>query len=124
MDNESDFVHLDLPNPEITNTLYLMENNGILDDDAFIKLIKTCKERYANPPVICGKIITNTNTHITTYFLLCSGSQLFDPGSRDVRYRTRNRWKFRRVHKTTYDLYAKFLSTSHRTFLYQAERGI
>jgi hypothetical protein len=124
MNDESDFEHLDLPNPEITQTLYLMENNRVLNDDDFIMLVRTCKERYANPPVVCGKQITNTNTNIVTHFLLCSGSQLFDPSSRDVRYRTRNRWKFRRVHKTTYDLYTKFLSTSHRTFLYQAERGI
>ncbi len=124
MNNESDFEHLDLPDPNITQILYLMENNRILNDEEFYILVKTCKERYAKPPVVCGKQITNLNTNIVTYFLLCSGSQIFDVSSRDVRYRTRNRWKFRRVHKSTYDLYTKFLSTQHKTFLYQAERGI
>lgn len=124
MNNESDLAHLNLPNPEVTKTMFLMENNQSLDDDEFLTLVKTCKERYVKAPVICGKQITNTDTNMTTFFLLCSGSQIFDPSSRDVRYRTRNRWKFRRVNKSIYELYTKFLSTNHKTFLYQAERGI
>lgn len=115
-----DLSHLDLPDPIQMNALYLLENGQVVDDEEYQCLLK----EQSKTPVICGKQIGNQTTNMETYYILCSGSNMFNPRNKDARYMIRNRWKFRRVTRSTYDLYDKFLRTNHQSFLYQAERGI
>ncbi len=74
--------------------------------------------------VACARISLNPTTKMVSYYVLCSGGQVFDPNNTDTRYRSRNRGKMKRVKKTMFDLYIKFLDTKHKTYLYQAEREI
>lgn len=74
--------------------------------------------------VLCARVITNSNTRMTTYHILCAGGQLYDPYNIDIRYKTRNPWKMRRVRRSAFELYFKFIDTRHKTFLHQAEREI
>lgn len=84
---------------------------------------KTCNDIVCNN-LICAREVYNSNTRMTTYHVLCAGGLMFDPYNIDIRYKTRNQWKLRRVRKSTFDLYQKFISTRHKTFLHQAEREI
>ena len=123
--NENEDVSmLELPDPIITKCTYNIEKMGVMDSDGYEILIATCKAQHLKPPFVCAKSILNTDTQISSFFILCANSIMFDPRNQDSRYRSRNRWKLRRVKKSVYDLYVKFLNTKHNTFLYQAERGI
>ena len=120
-----DVSGLTLPDPIITECIYHIEKKReVLDSDQYAKLIAMCKAQHLKPPFVCAKSILNTDTKINTYYILCAGSIMFDFRYTDSRYRSRNRWKLRRVKKSVYDLYVKFLNTKHSTFLFQAERGI
>jgi len=123
--NENDDVsHLNLPTPNKVESTYHMENGSILDDEKLAKLIRDIKKDYKKLPIICAKKTYNKSTDTNTFFVLCSGSYLFDPKNKDSRYRIRNRWKMKRVNKSIYDLYIRFLRTYYKSFLYQAERSM
>ena len=119
-----DVSHLELPDPIHLDVTYHLESGDELDEEQYQKLLDEYQAIQKAPPVLCGKKIWNPTTRMTTYFILCSGSNMFNPRNKDARYMIRNRWKMRRVIRSTYDLYTKFLRTNHQTFLYQAERGI
>jgi hypothetical protein len=123
-DENEDVSGLTLPDPIITKCIYHMENGEVISGEVLDLLLTDHKLQHRKPPVICAKSILNTSTNINTYFILCANSIMFDPRNKDSRYRSRNRWKIRRVKKSVYDLYVKFLKTNHNTFLYQAEREI
>lgn len=118
-----DLSHLDLPDPHQVDTLYYLENQAVLNDDEFNELLNVCAQEQRMAPVVCAKYISNPTTGMLTFYVLCAGSNLYDPHNKG-RLRVRSPWKFRRTTRTTFDLYAKFLRTNHRSFLYQAERGI
>jgi len=123
--NENENItHLKLPDPKTSNQTYYMENGSVLDDEQFAELIKGHKAKYTKPPMICAKTSFNLKSRLYTFYILCAGSMLFDPRNTDSRYRIRNRWLLRRVKKSVFELYLKFLNTSHKTHLFQAERGI
>ena len=123
--NENEDVsHLDLPNPITLETQYYMEDGDILDDEQFESLKTECKQQRQKFPVTCAKSVHNIVTQIDTYFILCAGSLLFDPRDKDSRYRSRHHWKMRRVNKSTYNTYIRFLRTNYTSFLHQAERGL
>jgi hypothetical protein len=123
-DENEDVSGLTLPDPIITECIYHIEKGGVVGDDKYIELIAEHKAQNLKPPTVCAKSILNTSTTINSYYILCANSIMFDPRNQDSRYRSRNRWKLRRVKKSVYDLYVKFLNTKHNTFLYQAERGV
>jgi len=118
-----DVSHLDLPDPVEADTLYYMNNGEILDNDTFEELMQICKDNGRIPPVVCAKYLINPQTGMHTFFVLCAGSNLYDPHNRG-RLRVYNPWKMRKTTRTTFELYAKFLRTNHKTFLFQAERGM
>ena len=123
--NENEDVsHLNLPDPVVVQTQYYMENGNILDDKQLEDVIKEHRKIYKKLPIVCAKNIYNESTDIRTFFVLCAGSLLFDPRDKDSRYRSRHHWKLRRVPKSVYDLYIRFLKTHYKSFLYQAERGL
>lgn len=119
-----DLSHLNLPDPLQLNTVYHLEDGQELDGEAYDNMLTEYQAAEKAPPVTCGKVILNPTTNMVTYFVLCSASSMFNPRSKDARYMIRNRWKMRRVSRSTYELYIKFLRTNHQTFLYQAERGL
>ena len=118
-----DLSHLDLPDPVEVNTTYYLADQQILDNDEWETLQYRCDALEKMPPVICAKYIINPQTGMHTFFVLCAGSNLYDPHNKG-RLRIHNPWKMRKTTRTTFDLYTKFLRTNHKTFLYQAERGI
>ena len=125
--SEKDLEHLNLPSPIITNCTYYLDNGDILNNEEFDTMIQRYRATHLKPPLVCAKEINNTNTGINTYYILTAGSQMFDPritNKTNPRYRVRNRWKLRRIHKSFYDLYIQFLKTNHTAFLHQAERGL
>jgi hypothetical protein len=123
-DENEDVSGLTLPDPIITECVYHIDQRGVLNDSQYAELMAECKAQHFKPPFVCAKSILNTSTMVNTYFVLCANSIMFDPRNKDSRYRSRNRWKLRRVKKSIYDLYVKFLNTKHYSFLYQAERGV
>ena len=123
--NENEDVsHLNLPDPISLQIQYYMEDGDILDDEQFDNLVLEYKQQQRKLPFICAKSVHNINTKINTYFVLCAGSLIFDPRDKDSRYRSRHHWKMRRVNKSTYNNYIRFLRTSYTSFLHQAERGL
>ena len=116
--------HLSLPNPNILTHKYSLENGKIVNDKQFTELLKKTQIDKTKIPLVCSKEVYNTDTKLSSYYILCAGGQMYDPTNTDARYKKRNTWKFRKVNKTTYNSYTKFLTTRHKTFLYQAERNI
>ena len=115
--DREDVEFLNLPDPEPTIANYYMAEGLVLDRDEF--------EQTQCPLRICAKEIQNKETKITTYFVLCNNrNQMFDPRDTDARYQIRNVWKFRRVMRSTFDLYVKFLKQKYTSMLTQAERGL
>ena len=110
-----DFLNLPDPDPTIAN-YYVIDGKTI------------AREQYKqldNPPVICAKEIQNKETKITTYFILCNTrNQMFDPNEKDIRYKRRNDWKFRKVVRSTFETYVSFLRNHYKSLLSQAERGL
>lgn len=122
--NENEDVsHLNLPDPVEIDVTYYLENDSIMKGEQYVELARKCTELQNIPPTICAKHIINPQTKIHTFFVLCAGSNLYDPHNKS-RLRISTPWKMRKVTRTTFDLYKKFLRTNHKTFLYQAERGI
>lgn len=107
--------HISLPDPVNTHANYYIKNGEIINRDVYYKMEK--------PPTVYAKEVQNTNTKIVTHFVLSNNhGQMFDPGEIDLRYRNRNIWKFRRVKRTAFELYIKFLKQHYKSFLRQAER--
>lgn len=110
-----DFLHLPDPNP--SNTHYYTSSGECMLKEKFLKL--------KDPPTICAKEVQNKQTKITSYFILCdSNNRLFNPKEHDSRKRFKLLWKFRRVKRSTFDFYIKFLRQHYRSFLLQAEREL
>ena len=123
--NENENVdHLVLPDPEVLKVSLVMEKGESITEEDFEKQVYNAKAQKKKQPTICGKIMYNTNTRLSSYYILIAGSQMFDPTNTDIRYKTRTIWKYRRVKKTTFNLYIQFLKSRHKTYLYQAERNI
>jgi len=110
-----DVSHMNLPDPNVTEIRYFLPNGEIID-----------KEEYDKQGKVCAKEIFNKDTHILSYYILCAGSLMFDPRElkQNCRYLSRNRWVFRRVKRSTFDLYTKFLKQQYTSFLHQAEREL
>jgi hypothetical protein len=109
--------HLDLPDPNPTVANYYIENSTFIDREAYM--------RMSDPPKVCAKEVQHKETKITSYFVLCNNrSRIFDPRVTDPRYRTRNYWKFRKVTRSTFELYIKFLKNKYNSLLLQAERSM
>lgn len=79
---------------------------------------------HTHGDLTCAKTIYDHSTNITSYYILCAGSKVYDPTEIDVRYKTRNNWKLRRVKKSIYDMYLNFLSNKRKALLYQIEREV
>lgn len=115
-ENENvDFLNLPDPDPVLAD--YYLSDGSIISRDEYLKLKK--------PPRVCAKAVQNQETKIVTYFILCNNrNQMYDPRESDGRYFTRNWWKFRRVLKSTFEIYIKFLKQKYTSLLTQAERGL
>lgn len=111
--------HLNLPDTQVLERKHVLTSGKTLSDTELNKINVGNK-----PPIICAKEVFNNSTKSYSYYILCAGGQMFDPTKIDVRYKSRNNWKHRRVNKSTYNLYMQFLNTKHKTYLYQAERSI
>ena len=115
--DREDVEFLNLPDPDPTSVNYYINGGVAINRETYLQL--------DNPQSVCAKEVQNKETHIITYFVLTSNrNQMFDPKEHDSRYRTRNSWKFRRVNRSTFDLYVKFLTQHYKSFLLQAERGL
>jgi len=116
--NENDNIdHLSLPDPIRTKANYYIKNGEIISREKFFET------NWKKRPIVYAKEVQNIDTKISTYFVLSNNNgQMFDPSEIDPRYKSRNIWKFRRVKKTAFDLYAKFLKQHYKSFLRQAER--
>jgi len=115
--DREDVSHLDLPDPIQTKAIYYVEGGKSIDRKEYLNIEKQ--------PLVCAKEVQHLETKITTYFILCaSNGQMFDPRETDRRYRVRNVWKFRRVTRTTFDIYLKFLQHKYTSMLSQAQRSM
>jgi hypothetical protein len=115
--------HID-NSPDQQNTYYFLEDG-----------IKVTKEQYYQAQcqeIVCAKIIENTildrnydEFSKTNYYVLANNrGQLFDPRESDSRYRIRTRWQYRKVRRSVFDTYLKFLQQKYKSFLIQAEREL
>jgi len=112
-----DISHLNLPDPISTRANYYIKDGEVIKREKYNTL--------KHPAVVCCKEIQHIETKITTYYVLCNGcNQMFDPHEQDTRYKVRSQWKFRRVNRSTFDLYTKFLRQHYKSLLSQAERGL
>ena len=116
--NENDNVdHLSLPDPTNTKANYYIKNGNVISREKFFEI------RWEDRPTVYAKEVQNINTKISSYFVLSNNhGQMFDSDEIDPRYKSRNIWKFRRVKKTAFELYIKFLKQHYKSFLHQAER--
>jgi hypothetical protein len=115
--------HID-NSPDQKNTYYFLEDG-----------IKVTKEQYYKAQcqeIVCAKIIESTvldrnydEISKTNYYVLANNlGQLFDPRESDSRYRIRTRWQHRKVKRSVFDTYLKFLQQKYKSFLIQAEREL
>jgi len=112
-----DISHLDLPDPIQTQAIYYIGDGESIDRKAYINM--------EQQPTVYAKQVQHIETKITTYFVLCaSDGKMFDPRDTDKRYRIRNLWKFRRVTRTAFDMYVKFLQHKYTSMLSQAQRSM
>ena len=115
--NENEDVSdLELPDPQSLDVTFILE-----------KGLEVKLEEYndQNKHTICAKSLKHKGSGKTTYYILCGdGSTMFNPNNKDVGYKRRNVWKYRKVNKSTFDLYLLFLKNSYNSLLFQAERGL
>jgi len=115
--DQEDVGFLNLPDPEVTSANYYLNGGIVMDRDEYNK--------QQNKQTICAKEVQHKATQITYYYVLCNNrNQMFDPRETDTNYKIRNVWKFRRVSRSTFDLYTKFLKQKYTSMLIQAERGL
>lgn len=122
--NENENVEfLKLPDSNTVDMIYYVHGGKKYTDEEYLNLVTETKDR--NIPNICCKMLTNKETGLTTYYILCNNmNQMFDPKNKDFRYKKRSNWKFRRVNRSTFDTYVKFLQQNYKSLLTQAERGL
>jgi len=120
-----DVTHLKLPDPVTTRTTYYFKDSVALNQGQFEELRTLCGRENKTPPVVCAKTVEGTDTNIVSHYILCNNAgRMYDPKATDKRYQARSIWKFRRVKKSTFDLYTKFLKQNYKSLLHQAERGL
>lgn len=96
-----DLTELEIPQDEITEKTYSVKSE------------------------ICAKSVFFSRTKTTKLFVLCNGGRLFNPNmTNDTRYKKRSDWKMKRVNKSIFNAYLRFLKEKKEIYLHQAEREI
>ena len=112
-----DISHLNLPDPKTNEVIYYLREGVAISEEEY-------KDREMVTQV-CAKIVKHIDSDNSSYYIFCNNrTQMYDPDNYDVRYMIRNTWKFRKVSRTVFDLYIKFLKQHYRSLLSQAERGL
>jgi hypothetical protein len=116
--------NLNLPDPKVNKVTFILNEGETIDEEKYPDFLRQLSAQKIKHPTVCAKKVYNTKTRLNTYYILCFSGQMFDPNQTDIRYKARNRWKFRRVNRSTFQTYCTFLKTKHQIFLRHAERNI
>lgn len=73
--------------------------------------------------IVKDTICAQTNPKSNTFSILVNGTSVYDPGNTDHK-RTLNRFKLRKVSKSAYSAYLKYLATKQKRHLTISEREL